>query len=47
MRLALLSLHSTITVRNENSERIATTVGRIIFNEAVRDAISLNISLLG
>ena len=38
----VVDLHATITVRNENYERIETTVGRIIFNEAVRDAILNN-----
>ena len=38
----VVSLHKTITVRNENNQRIETTVGRIIFNEAVRDAILNN-----
>ena len=35
----VIKLHDRITVRDEHGERIETTVGRIIFNETVRNAI--------
>ena len=35
----VISIHSKIVVRDEKSERIETTVGRILFNEAVRSAV--------
>ena len=35
----VLELHDKIIVRDENGKRIETTPGRIIFNEAVRDAL--------
>ena len=35
----VLSLHDKIIVRDEKGERIETTPGRIIFNEAVREAL--------
>ena len=35
----VLELHDKIIVRDENGKRIETTPGRIIFNEAVREAL--------
>ncbi|MBQ4123025.1 DNA-directed RNA polymerase subunit gamma [bacterium] len=35
----VISLHERIVVRDEQGERFETTVGRIIFNETVRNAI--------
>lgn len=35
----VLKLHDKIIVRDTQGEKIETTVGRIIFNEAVRDAV--------
>lgn len=35
----VLSIHSKIIVRMETGEKVETTPGRIIFNEAVRDAV--------
>ncbi len=35
----VIKLHDRITVRGEQGERFVTTVGRIIFNETVRNAI--------
>ncbi len=35
----VIKLHDRITVRDEHGERLETTVGRIIFNETVRNAI--------
>ena len=35
----VLELHDKIVVRDENGKRIETTPGRIIFNEAVREAL--------
>ena len=35
----VLKLHDKIIVRDPQGEKIETTVGRIIFNEAVRDAV--------
>ena len=35
----LITLHDRIVVRDEHGERLETTVGRIIFNETVRNAI--------
>ncbi len=35
----VIKLHDRITVRDEHGERFITTVGRIIFNETVRNAI--------
>ena len=35
----VLELHDKIIVRDEQGERLETTVGRIIFNETVRNAI--------
>ena len=36
----VITLHDKIAVRDEKSARIETTVGRIIFNEAVRKALA-------
>ena len=36
----VISLHDKIVVRDEKGQRIETTVGRIIFNEAVRKALA-------
>ena len=35
----VITLHDKIVVRDEKGKRIETTVGRIIFNEAVRSAL--------
>lgn len=35
----VIALHDKILVRTETGEKIETTVGRIIFNEAVREAV--------
>jgi DNA-directed RNA polymerase subunit beta' len=35
----VIKLHSKISVRNEQGERIETTPGRLLFNEAVRNAV--------
>ena len=35
----ILKLHDKIIVRDEHGAKIETTVGRIIFNEAVRSAV--------
>lgn len=35
----VLKLHDKIVVRDEKGERIETTVGRILFNETVREAV--------
>ena len=35
----VIKLHDRIVVRDEQGERLETTVGRIIFNETVRNAI--------
>ncbi len=39
LEAGVIKLHDRIIVRDEKGERIETTVGRIIFNEAVRDSI--------
>lgn len=39
LEVGLIKLHDKIIVRDEHNERIETTVGRIIFNEAVREAV--------
>ena len=36
----VITLHDKIVVRDEKGQRIETTVGRIIFNEAVRKALA-------
>ena len=38
--VGVIELHDKIIVRNEQGERIETTAGRIIFNEAVRNALA-------
>jgi len=40
LEVGVISLHDKIVVRNEKGERIETTVGRIIFNEAVKKALA-------
>ncbi|MDD3593661.1 MAG: DNA-directed RNA polymerase subunit beta' [Candidatus Gastranaerophilales bacterium] len=35
----VVGLHTKILVRDENNKKIETTVGRILFNEVVRDAV--------
>lgn len=35
----VIKLHDKIVVRDENGKRIETTVGRILFNETVREAV--------
>jgi DNA-directed RNA polymerase subunit beta' len=37
--VGVVKLHSKISVRDEKGEKIVTTAGKIIFNEAVRNAI--------
>ena len=39
LEVGLIKLHDKIVVRDEKNERIETTVGRILFNEAVREAV--------
>ena len=39
LEVGVIKLHDKIIVRDEQKERIETTVGRIIFNEAVRKAV--------
>lgn len=39
LEVGVIKLHDKIVVRDEHGERIETTVGRIIFNEAVREAV--------
>lgn len=39
LEAGLIKLHDKIIVREEKGERIETTVGRILFNEAVRGAV--------
>lgn len=39
LEVGLIKLHDRIIVRDERGERIETTVGRIIFNETVREAV--------
>ncbi len=39
LEAGVIKLHDKITVRDEQNERIETTAGRIIFNEAVRNAL--------
>ena len=41
LEVGVIELHDKIVVRDEKGERIETTVGRIIFNETVRKAITL------
>ena len=35
----IVDLHTKILVRDDNNEKIETTIGRIIFNQVVRDAV--------
>lgn len=37
--VGVIKLHDKIVVRDEHNQRIETTVGRILFNEAVREAV--------
>ena len=39
LEVGVIDLHDKIVVRDEHGERIETTAGRIIFNEAVRNAL--------
>jgi len=43
LEVGVIELHDKIIVRDEKGERIETTVGRIIFNETVRKAITLSL----
>ncbi|MBO6086866.1 DNA-directed RNA polymerase subunit gamma [bacterium] len=40
LEVGVIELHDKIVVRDEHGERIETTAGRIIFNEAVRNALA-------
>ena len=40
LEVGVISLHDKIVVRDEKGEKIETTAGRIIFNEAVRGALA-------
>ena len=40
LEVGVIELHDKIVVRDEKGERIETTAGRIIFNEAVREALA-------
>lgn len=40
LEVGVIKLHDKIVVRDDNGERIDTTVGRIIFNEAVRKVVA-------
>jgi DNA-directed RNA polymerase subunit beta' len=35
----VVDLHTKILVRDEKGEKIETTIGRILFNEAVKEAV--------
>lgn len=39
LEVGIINLHDNIVVRDEEGERLQTTVGRILFNEAVRKSI--------
>ncbi len=39
LEAGIIKLHDKIIIRDEKSDRIETTVGRILFNEAVREAV--------
>ena len=39
LEVGVIDLHDKIVVRNEKGERMETTVGRIIFNETVKNAL--------
>ena len=43
LEVGVIELHDKIVVRDEKGDRLETTVGRIIFNETVRKAISLSL----
>ena len=40
LEVGVIELHDKIIVRNEKGERMETTVGRIIFNETVKNALA-------
>lgn len=40
LEVGVIDLHDKIVVRDEQGERLETTAGRIIFNEAVRNALA-------
>ncbi len=40
LEVGVIELHDKIVVRDEHGERLETTAGRIIFNEAVRNALA-------
>ena len=40
LEVGVIDLHDKIVVRDEHGERMETTVGRILFNEAVRKALA-------
>ncbi len=40
LEVGVIDLHDKIVVRDEHGQRIETTAGRIIFNEAVREALA-------
>ena len=40
LEVGVIELHDKIVVRDEHGERIETTAGRIIFNEAVKNALA-------
>ncbi len=40
LEVGVIELHDKIVVRNEKGERMETTVGRIIFNETVKNALA-------
>ena len=40
LEVGVIELHDKIVVRDEHGERMETTVGRILFNEAVRKALA-------
>ncbi len=40
LEVGVIDLHDKIVVRDEHGERLETTAGRIIFNEAVRNALA-------
>ncbi len=40
LELGVIKLHDKIVVRDENGERIETTVGRIVFNETIRKSLA-------
>ena len=39
LEVGVIDLHDKIVVRDEHNDRIETTVGRILFNETVREAV--------